>query len=374
MKKPSFAVLFFTLIAVLGIATVIKPPHALSDREQRSLNQFPGVSLSALRDGSFQTESEQALSDQFFLRDGFVQLERRFLRLFQIRMINQVWIGNHQLYQNDEPIDYEMNQKLIGFLNAFAQKNNKLRLDFLLVPTANEIIENSLFKMLYTSQRDHISQFYKQLDPLYHTIDTLAVMDERKADYIYYKGDHHWTTLGAYTMFQAWLKARGWKNEIEYEPKIANDAFYGTLSNASGVDLRDTIEIYRPKQDQTQAIITYVQEQKRTASLYDETKQYSANPYEIFLGGNFERIDIQTTAENDRKLLLVKDSYANCFIPFLLPYYHKIIVIDPRFYYDTLQELMEEDKITDILFLMNAHTLFQDSALYTFMQEETNAK
>lgn len=374
MKKPSFAVLFFTLIAVLGIATVIKPPQALSDREQRSLNQFPGVSLSALRDGSFQTESEQALSDQFFLRDGFVQLERRFLRLFQIRMINQVWIGNHQLYQNDEPIDYEMNQKLIGFLNAFAQKNNKLRLDFLLVPTANGIIENSLFKMLYTSQRDHISQFYKQLDPLYHTIDTLAVMDERKADYIYYKGDHHWTTLGAYTMFQAWLKARGWKDEIEYEPKIANDAFYGTLSNASGVDLRDTIEIYRPKQDQTQAIITYVQEQKRTASLYDETKQYSANPYEIFLGGNFERIDIQTTAENDRKLLLVKDSYANCFIPFLLPYYHKIIVIDPRFYYDTLQELMEEDEITDILFLMNAHTLFQDSALYTFMQEETNAK
>lgn len=63
-------------------------------------------------------------------------------------------------------------------------------------------------------------------------------------------------------------------------------------------------------------MVTYVQEQKRTATLYDESKQYSANPYELFLGGNFARIDIQTTVENDRNLLLIKDSYANCFIPF----------------------------------------------------------
>ena len=169
MKKPSFALLFFTLSACLSILTLLKPAQLFSDREQRNLYQFSDVSLSSLYDGSFQAQSEKALSDQFFLRDGFVQL-------------------------------------LSEVLKAFAIKNKKLRLDFLLVPTANGVIKNSLFPMLYESQREVMHLFAQQLDPLYHTIDTLKVMDQNKDEPIFYQGDHHWTTYGAYTMFQAWQK------------------------------------------------------------------------------------------------------------------------------------------------------------------------
>ena len=374
MKKPSFALLFFTLILCLSIITLLKPAQSFSDREQRNLHQFPAASLSSLSDGSFQAQSEQALSDQFFLRDGFVQLQRHFQRLLGTRIINNVWIANPQLYQNSSPVDPKQIRQLSEVLKAFAIKNKKLRLDFLLVPTANGVIENSLFPMLYESQREYIHLFAQQLNPLYHTVDTLAVMDEKKDESIFYQGDHHWTTYGAYTMFQAWQKERGFNDQIKYKKSIANDAFYGTLSNASGIDRRDTVEIYTPTENQIKTMVTYVQEQKRSASLYDESKQYGANPYELFLGGNFARIDIQTTAENDRNLLLIKDSYANCFIPFLIPYYHKIIVIDPRFYYDSLQSVIQTDHMSDILFLVNAHTLFQDPALLNLMNEEMNAK
>ena len=88
MKKPSFALLFFTLSACLSILTLLKPAQLFSDREQRNLNQFSDVSLSSLYDGSFQAQSEKALSDQFFLRDGFVQLQRHFQRLLGTRIIN----------------------------------------------------------------------------------------------------------------------------------------------------------------------------------------------------------------------------------------------------------------------------------------------
>lgn len=374
MKKPSFALLFFILISVLGITTLIIPTRKLSDREQRSLTQFPSASVSTLISGAFQAQSEQALSDQFFLREGFVQLQRHFQQLLGMRIINNVWIGKHQLYQNSDAADPQIIQRLTESLNSFALKNKKLQLDFLLVPTANGIIENPLFPMLYHSQRADMRQFMKQLDSLYHTLDTISVMDAKKDEYIYYKGDHHWTTYGAYTMFQAWQKERGINDMAKYERKVVNDAFYGTLSNASGIDQRDTLEIYVPKQKEIKALITYVKEQKRTASLYDEVKQYSSNPYEIFLGGNFERIDIQTTTANERNLLLIKDSYANCFIPFLLSHYHTITVIDPRFYYDTLEAIIKEEKITDILFLMNAYTLFHDSSLLSLMQEEMITK
>jgi len=149
-----------------------------------------------------------------------------------------------------------------------------------------------------------------------------------------------------------------------------NDAFYGTLSNASGIEMRDQIEIYQSEKGGVQTLVTYVQEQKRTASVYDSSKQYSDNPYEIFLGGNYDRIDIKTTAETDRNLLLIKDSYANAFLPFLLPHYHTVIMIDPRYYYDTLQELIDHEGISDVLFLMNAATLFSDASLRNLMHEE----
>lgn len=369
MKKLSYTILFFMIIVVFGIATLIMPKQTISEREQRTLNQFPKLLPQALASGLYQEQSEKALSDQFFLRNGFVQTQRKLLRLFGIRMINNVWITEDQLYQNSAGADSKMIAELSEVLNDFALKHKQLRFDFLLIPTANGIIKNSLFPSLYDTQRKDIHTLSEQLAEPYHTLDTLSVMDQHKDAYIYYKGDHHWTTLGAYTMFEAWQKQRGLNDKIEYEAISVNDAFYGTLANASGMDIKDRIEIYQPKQSDIKAMVTYVQEQKRTATIYDQTKQYGSNPYEIFLGGNFERIDIKTTAENERSLLLVKDSYANCFLPFLLAHYHKIIMIDPRFYYDALDEVIKEEQISDVMFLLNAYTLFHDSSLLNLMKQ-----
>ncbi len=374
MKKPSYALLFFITLVVLGSAIFIKPQKKISEREQRSLNQLPAVTLQALSEGTLQEKAEKALADQFVLRDGFIKLQRYVLTSLGMRNLNQVWIGNNQLYQDSASIDKSSMKKLSEALNAFAMKNKQLRFDFLLIPTASGVLENAVISSLYQEQRSNIRSFQKQLDAAYHTFDTLTIMDRYKEDYIYYRGDHHWTTLGAYSMFREWQKQRGLKDHISYEPITVNNAFYGTLANGSGIDISDSIEIYKPEEDRVKTIVTYVQEQKRTTSVYDNTKQYCSNPYEIFLGGNFERIDILTTAENERSLLLLKDSYANCFIPFLLPHYHKIIVIDPRYYYDLLQPIIQEEKISDVMFLMNADTMLHDTSLTSLMQEELQTK
>lgn len=374
MKKPSYALLFFITVVIFGIAVLLKPQKKISEREQRTLNQFPAVTLQALSDGTLQAKAEKALADQFVMRDGFIKLQRSVQTALGMRNLNHVWIGNNQLYQDSVSIDKTSMKKLSKALNAFALKNKQLRFDFLLIPTANGVLKNSMFPSLYDEQRSNIRYFQEQLDTAYHTMDTLEIMDRHKDEYIYYKGDHHWTTLGAYSMFQKWQKQRGLKDSVTYEPIVVNNAFYGTLANASGIDISDTIEIYKPVDNEVKTILTYVQEQKRITSVYDKTKQYGSNPYEIFLGGNFERVDILTTAENERSLLLIKDSYANCFIPFLLPNYHKIIVIDPRYYYDSLQTIIKEERISDIMFLMNAYTMFHDSSLLSLIQEEIHTK
>ena len=83
----------------------------------------------------------------------------------------------------------------------------------------------------------------------------------------------------------------------------------------------------------------------------------------MFLGGDHARVNIRTTADTTDRLLLVKDSYANCLIPFLTPYYREVIVIDPEYYRGSLSEIMEENKITSVLFLYNGNTFAEDESM-----------
>ena len=83
----------------------------------------------------------------------------------------------------------------------------------------------------------------------------------------------------------------------------------------------------------------------------------------MFFGGNHSRIDITTPVDENKNLLIFKDSYANCFIPFLQPYFRSIIVIDPRYYYDDVDRLVTDNSITDVLFLYNVDTFMTDTSL-----------
>ena len=73
--------------------------------------------------------------------------------------------------------------------------------------------------------------------------------------------------------------------------------------------------------------------------------------------------------DSDRVLLMFKDSYANCFIPFLTPYFKEIVVVDPRYYYEDVQELIEAEEVTDVLYLYNANTFFTDNSLTYVLSE-----
>ena len=125
----------------------------------------------------------------------------------------------------------------------------------------------------------------------------------------------------------------------------------------------DTIELYIPQNVNTDCVVNFVDEGKRTASMYESAALENKDKYEVFFGGNHSRIDISTPMEGKKNLLLFKDSYANCFIPFLVPYYRNIIVIDPRYYYDNIESLITDNEITDILFLYNVNTFMGDTSL-----------
>jgi hypothetical protein len=89
--------------------------------------------------------------------------------------------------------------------------------------------------------------------------------------------------------------------------------------------------------------------------------------YDVFLDGKQSEIRIRTTCDNQDRLLVIKNDYANCFVPFLASYYREIVVIDPVYYNGDLSSLIEEEKITDVLFLYDMNGFMKDDSIYTVL-------
>ena len=101
----------------------------------------------------------------------------------------------------------------------------------------------------------------------------------------------------------------------------------------------------------------------KTSSVFDLSKLETKNQYEVFFGGNFSRIEINTKTLNGKKLLIFKDSYANCFIPLLTPHFEKIVIIDPRYFTEDINDIISDTSFTHLIYLYNVNTLLEDRVL-----------
>ena len=102
---------------------------------------------------------------------------------------------------------------------------------------------------------------------------------------------------------------------------------------------------------------------KKVPSLYDVSKLQGRDPYEVFTGGNHTQIKIRTNIDTKRKLLVVKDSYANAMLPFLVNNFSEITVVDLRYFTGSLQDVIQNNELTDVLFLNNINTFNTDSSI-----------
>ena len=140
--------------------------------------------------------------------------------------------------------------------------------------------------------------------------------------------------------------------------------FSGTLASKSGYHkAEDSIEVYEPENTEVQYLVSDSDNGEKHPTVYDRSALNGKDKYQVFFGGNHARVDITTANRTKKRLLMFKDSYANCFVPFLLPYYNEIIMIDPRYYYDNVQALIANRGITDILFLYNMDTFLNDNSI-----------
>lgn len=357
--------LFFLIIAFAF--NLFSKDKKYSESENRMLAQKPEFSMANLASGKYMKDMEDYVTDQFFIRDKWINLKVLEDLTLGKRESNGVYIGkkDHLMEIPTAPNQKSLDNNLDAISN-FSASHPDINTVMTLIPNAAYVYNHLVPRNApVRDQEADIKYVQSAVGTSLNFVDLTKTMTSHKDEEIYYKTDHHWTTLGAKYAFDALSTALGIDSPTqEYTIYPVTHNFQGTLTSKSGYDKgMDTIELYIPQNVNTDCVVNFVDEGKRTASMYESSALENKDKYEVFFGGNHSRVDISTPMEGKKNLLLFKDSYANCFIPFLVPYYRNIIVIDPRYYYENIESLITDNEITDILFLYNVNTFLGDTSL-----------
>ena len=367
VQEQLVGIIFILTLFLFLIINVIVPDREKSVQENRMLATKPKFRLSSLISGDYDEKFEAYMDDQFVGRDMWRKLKVTVDRIGGSRLENGVYIGtNGQLLEQIEVADENHLAANIKAIKSFSESQSKIPVRMMLVPDAANVLNHSLPALAKPEdQTQMFSMVRKDLGDSVEWIDVSTELNKHKTEKIYYKTDHHWTTLGAFYAFQAAAPSLGIEGDLSgnYVSYAVSDSFNGMLASKSGVNLgeKEQIDIYVPTEEDTDLIVDYVDEGKRSTSLYDSSKLKEKDQYTVFLGGNSSLLDIRTVSTSTKRLLLVKDSFANSFIPFLTPYYREIVVVDPRYYSGTINDLMDSYRISEVLFLYSGNTFFKDN-------------
>ena len=367
VQEKLVGIIFILTLFLFLIINVIVPDREKSVQENRMLATKPKFRLSSLISGDYDEKFEAYMDDQFVGRDMWRKLKVTVDRIGGSRLENGVYIGrNGQLLEQIEVADENHLAANIKAIKSFSESQKKIPVRMMLVPDAANVLNHSLPSLAKPEdQTQMFSMVRKDLGDSVEWIDVSTELNKHKTEKIYYKTDHHWTTLGAFYAFQAAAPSLGIEGDLsgKYVSYAVSDSFNGMLASKSGVNLgeKEQIDIYVPTEEDTDLIVDYVDEGKRSTSLYDSSKLKEKDQYTVFLGGNSSLLDIRTVSTSTKRLLLVKDSFANSFIPFLTPYYREIVVVDPRYYSGTINDLMDSYRISEVLFLYSGNTFFKDN-------------
>ena len=367
VQEQLVGIIFILILFLFLIINIIVPNKEKSVQENRMLATKPKFRLSSLISGDYDEKFEAYMDDQFVGRDMWRKLKVTVDRICGSRLENGVYIGrNGQLLEQIEVADENHLAANIKAIKSFSESQKKIPVRMMLVPDAANVLNHSLPALAKPEdQTQMFSMVRKDLGDSVEWIDVSTELNKHKTEKIYYKTDHHWTTQGAFYMFKDTASLFGIKGDVsdDYVSYTVTDDFNGVLASKSGcgLDEKEKIDIYAPTNGDDDVIVNYVNETKKTTSLYDSSKLKTRDKYGVFLGGNTSVIDIKTVSTSQKRLLVVKDSFADCFIPFLTPHYREIVVVDPRYYSGTMQDIMDTYRITDALILYSGNTFFTDN-------------
>lgn len=384
MKKVRIIIIivfigFFVLIS--GASLIIKDCE-FSPNENRYLAETPELSWDNILSGKFQDGLEDYLRDQVCFRDGWITVKTGIQKACGDTDIGGAYVGKDGYdFEKITPEDVDEKQvdrnikAVEDYFMTASETIDKQKLSFLLVPTSGLVMQENLPKNARLfDQTKYIDQVQKAMKD-YNFVDVRDTLMDHNEEYIYYKTDHHWTSAGACLAYEVWSEHTGGEAETEdgLVKNVVSDKFRGSLySKILDADSAyDEIWTYGLQKDEafgSKDCTVTIDEKQQLDSIYDDEKLQEKDKYAYFLGGNYGQVHIQNqkaaSKAKGKNLLIIKDSFANSFVPFVTQDYENIYMVDLRYYNGDMKSYLQEHNITDVLVLYNISNFISDRNLH----------
>ena len=369
------SIVFLIFIYAMAMLFIAMPKNEYSSTEKRYLEEFPRFTAKSFFSGDFGEDFEKYLSDHTPFRNFWVGLNSYYNLGLGNPLSNGIYHCDNGYLINDPP----ENTRLDINISTIAQfsKETKIPTTVMLAPStgyiANDILPN---KHIIYNDDENFDKASKTLND--SQVAFVDIRDEFKEAYsngtdVYYKTDHHWTTNGAYIAYCDLADNLGFTPNTKEDYKITSyDDFYGTTYSSSGFWFTkpDTIEVWESKKLNNDLLSVTITEGKNTIeseSLFFYDNLNDDDKYPVFLDGNHPYTKIENKEQkrngNKEKLLIIKDSFAHSLTPFLADHYSEIVMIDMRYYKESVSKLIESENFTHVLFLYSIDNLSTDTDL-----------
>ena len=361
------AIVFLAFIFAFFILNTALPDREFSEQENRSLQQRPPFSFDELFSGQYTKDFEAYTTDQFTLRDEWITLKAASELALGKRQNNGMFLCDGgtiiEPYEAPEDGKLEANMEALNKLVA----NTDADVYFALIPGKSDIWAHMLPQNApRDSEKAAIDYCYSLSDAV--NVDIYSALEAHSSEYVYYRTDHHWTTLGAYYGFSALAESMGLDcpDISEYGGReTVSEEFYGTSWSSSGFSWvePDSMEIFVTEPEGLE-ITNYPQGSPVEGQLYDWSRLEVKDKYSFFYGGNTPLLEIETGVEDAPSLLILRDSYMDSLSPFLLASYSRIHILDLRYYRASLSDYIAQNGFDDVLVCYSIDNFSTDSNIF----------
>ncbi len=377
LKSYPLLVCFALFILIMFVADMIMSRREYSEMENRYLKQRPVFSVKSLIENEYTLKYEEYINDQFVGRDAWITL----------KSVSETALGkieNNGVAYGREGYQFE---KAPSADEATLRNNMGYLLDFLeeyqghvtvgIIPNSYQMLRDKIpVSFPGVDQEPYIREVYDAVKDKADHLELSAVMAEHAGEYIYYRTDHHWTTLGAFYAYEAYARSRGLEaaSREDIAPYARNvENFLGTYySKSKKFDTRSDIitwydfPVGEVTIDGKTTVLNTKKEEIPVEGMYEASKWEERDKYAAFLYGNNGLTVIPSGCNLDRqegrvsRVLLIKDSYGNSFAPFLTWSYDEVYAVDLRSLTEKMSELTSRVQFDDVLILYNYQSFESD--------------
>lgn len=255
-----------------------------------------------------------------------------------------------------------VSDEYVSVVNDLADKlKGKATVYNMIVPTSIDVTLDDATRNSITSsnQRKAILYMYSNMNSNVGKCYIYNLMHQHRDEYIYFRTDHHWTALGAYYAYTAFMTQLG-KNAYSLDSFKEHDmgAFVGsyyTQTRVSSLSSNpDNLIAYEPFSTNSLKMINKDNQFIDYNIVTDVSKWNNTSKYSAFIGGDNAYTEINNPNVTDgSSVLVIKESFGNAMVPFLVENFQNVYVIDYRYYKDSVSELVDKNNIENVVFVNN---------------------